>query len=302
MVNNDPKQRYLNKVRAVEYANKIKRNSTKLIIEKNIDSPYSYDNPYLEDYEEDFEYSNQNLLTPGESLADSPSIQLEVDNNKYYYPKNVSSLIQEDYKKNAKIRVFKSIEISTEYYRKYGKIPIPSGNRASYTATMVKLIEENGGHPKNSDLFDLINEDLFVVRTGYESLKVNGTWLRKDLIFYLEELHKLVAKEIGVDKLIISSAFRTVEYNYNLYSGYIKRGVTSKRVYWSPHMAGIAVDIAAKGRDRAIIANAAYSLGFGGIAIGRSFVHIDIGPYGRWKYSGVPKYISPSDPGINAYS
>jgi uncharacterized protein YcbK (DUF882 family) len=57
-----------------------------------------------------------------------------------------------------------------------------------------------------------------------------------------------------------------------------------KRVYWSPHMGGYAADLCATGNDLQTIISAAKALGFGGIGTGKTFVHVDIGPTGRFSY------------------
>jgi uncharacterized protein YcbK (DUF882 family) len=58
-------------------------------------------------------------------------------------------------------------------------------------------------------------------------------------------------------------------------------------------MGGTAVDISAHGDERYIIADAAYDMNFGGIAIASGFVHVDIGAYKRWSYDGTPIYYTP---------
>ena len=62
---------------------------------------------------------------------------------------------------------------------------------------------------------------------------------------------------------------------------------------WSAHRCGCAVDIGCTGKDRYLVANTAWGIGLRGIAVGRTFVHVDCGPEGHWSYPGVPKYMGP---------
>lgn len=106
-------------------------------------------------------------------------------------------------------------------------------------------------------------------------------YLDPKMAHYLE----ILAQTVG-EKLNISSGWRSDAYNKSI------DGAT-----YSPHGCGYAVDLRLTGSKRLTVANAANSIGFGGIAIGDDFVHIDISVYGRWKYGSVNfKYNGPGDP------
>lgn len=283
-INNDIRSRYLDKVRAVEYSSTHKNELDSL-------SPYSYESPY----------SREN----GEQKGDLDGSPIQPPSNLEagaYYPSNLSvgATISSAYKAKA-VKTLPTLEISTNYHSSK-KVVRNTDTRAAYTATMVKYIEENGGDPASTGLFATLDPDLFTYNLRESNIKDYGMYLRKDMIYYLELLHSAVAKKIGKKKLTINSAFRSVKYNWDLYTRLINQGSASSRSYWSVHMSGCAVDIAAKGEDRAVIADAAYSLGFGGIAIGSSFVHIDIAGKATWKYSSAPEYKSPGNPGTRSYS
>ncbi len=92
-------------------------------------------------------------------------------------------------------------------------------------------------------------------------------------------------------KVIVSSGYRSPAHNASV------GGAPNS---W--HTTGAGMDISA-GRttrngqvvdERYEIADLAVGHGFGGVAVGRSFVHIDCGPYGRWSYNGMPLYKGPS--------
>jgi zinc D-Ala-D-Ala carboxypeptidase len=52
----------------------------------------------------------------------------------------------------------------------------------------------------------------------------------------------------------------------------------------SMHLVGKAVDIRANKNDAVAIAALAESMGFGGVEIGKGFVHVDTGPKRDWVY------------------
>lgn len=108
-------------------------------------------------------------------------------------------------------------------------------------------------------------------------------WIRKDFEYYLEQLHANVCPKLGVSKLVVTSSYRSPEHN----------AATPGAATNSLHCAGLAVDFGLNGGDRYTVADEAWNLGFGGIAVGPSFVHIDIGPRASWAYDGVPIYTGP---------
>lgn len=158
------------------------------------------------------------------------------------------------------------------------RIILPPGNdRTAFNEMASGYAQNNMG---NTDVFGVLSPSRFEVL----ALGV----LRTDFIFYLEELQSLVCPKMGIEKLVITSSFRTQEQQNFEYRDN-KDGVPS-----SAHMGGVAVDISALNDNRYIIADTAHYMNFGGIAVGERFVHLDIGPYGRWAYNGTPQYNDPS--------
>lgn len=91
----------------------------------------------------------------------------------------------------------------------------------------------------------------------------------------LIQFQQVVKDQMGIDKMQINSAFR----NY----------VPSGGVQWSYHRTGMSVDIGIKGDKRIQLADLAWSMGFRGVAIGGTFVHVDGGvPGPGWDYPGGP--------------
>ena len=181
--------------------------------------------------------------------------------------------------------LLKSINVDTSQYLKTGKIPIPVGDRNIYAKSMIKYIETSGGI--TSSAFDSLmigdRKNKFIDKAT-NSKNPHAMRLRKDMLYYLEMLHAKASKELGVSALQISSAYRSPAYNKSI------GGATN-----SAHMTGCAVDITfgQNYRHAVAVANIAYGMGFGGIAIGKQnnyFLHLDIGPYGRWDYNKNPKY------------
>lgn len=92
-----------------------------------------------------------------------------------------------------------------------------------------------------------------------------------------------IYKQLGYERIPMTSAFRTLAHNEEL----IRQGYQASRS--SAHMAGIACDIGVPAKQTAAIrkiCEEAKAYGFGGIATGAGFVHIDIGAQGRWQYNG----------------
>ena len=162
------------------------------------------------------------------------------------------------------------------------KIILPQDiSRQEYQKLAQQYAQE---HIFDDDIFTVLNPEKFDVR--YHDFKGDGR-VRKDFAFYLEELHSIVAPLIGIDKFYIFGSFRTIAHN-----DWIYRNKESKAIY-SPHTGAIAVDIAATGNNRYTIADWSYYIGFGGIAVGEDFVHVDISVKGYWSYPPVPAYHSP---------
>lgn len=301
----DARRRYLQKIRGIENpeAESVKKElfstNRDLLIsiyngeDINLDSipiNQNKDTKYTNTYNNDTNYTNQ------------VTQKIAATKSKGYYPSFTAAQIsqfkniQNEYAQNAR-ETYDSFEIDTESYIKNGKAYTPSGRRTVYSATVTKYIEEQGG-VQNSSLFVPFDTNegrkRFDDRICKRSINPYSTYVRKDLLYYLNILHDKVINNpaFGSTKLMITSAYRCPFYQYEIYRG------KAKTNYWSAHMGGYAVDIATSSsyKKAKIIADAAYRIGFGGIAIGKVrgyFVHLDLGPYGRWKYSGVPKYIEP---------
>ncbi|HLO11238.1 MAG TPA: D-Ala-D-Ala carboxypeptidase family metallohydrolase [Pseudoneobacillus sp.] len=161
--------------------------------------------------------------------------------------------------------------VPTTYYP--DTILLPTGDRGTVQGVPYQYRESAGAKG-------------LVQYTG-DHYKFVNSWqntLDPKLIYYMEKLYFILAPKLGVNQIIVTSGFRSPQYQRQI------GGVAN-----SPHCAGWAIDISANEGERFIVADAAYSIGFGGIAIGNGFTHIDIGPYGRWDYGGLGfKYISPS--------
>lgn len=84
-------------------------------------------------------------------------------------------------------------------------------------------------------------------------------------------LNKLaIARDYADTPFIINSGFRTIQHNKNL----IARGFKASKN--STHTLGIAVDISAKtDRQRFLILNALFRVGFQRIGISETFIHVD---------------------------
>ena len=200
-------------------------------------------------------------------------------------PGSTSGVSVTDYKK-----VLSSININPDSYLKTGKIPLPVGATADYCNTMRKIIIDQGGVYTNNYFAGLLDGKGKNMFSNSASAGAQGMRLRKDMVYYLHELHNKVSSKLGVSKITISSGYRSPSNNASV--GGAKN---------SMHMSAVAVDITPGSYKKAIIlADAAYAMGFGMIAIGKMnnyFVHIDLGPKRTYKYSGVGKYVSPTNNG-----
>lgn len=73
------------------------------------------------------------------------------------------------------------------------------------------------------------------------------------------------AREIAGVPFVLNSAFRCPEHNFDV-------GGSDT----SSHMAGVAVDIKCdQSRERYLILNALFAVGFNRIGIGKTFIHVD---------------------------
>lgn len=223
----------------------------------------------------------------------------------------VGTNIHNDYKR-FNVQTLSSVNMSIEGFNKTGSIALPNGDSTRpYVATMCAIIEstmKNGGM-KQSEMFvntatirDNNGRQIFKTTINQKNIRDNGLYLRKDLVYYLKILFERVKGDINADYFTFTSMYRSIKYNYDLYTGLLSKGKVSQRTYWSSHMGAIAVDIGLRGKDRAIVADEAYKMGFGCISIGKGFIHLDINIKRYHKYAGVPKYIGPGNPGRNNYA
>lgn len=167
------------------------------------------------------------------------------------------------------------------------RIIIPGMDRKKYQKLAMNYAESVD--VTKSPLFSLLDETFFdIVDQGF---KGNG-YVRVDLEFYLNELLSLCSSSLGLKKLTIGSSYRTKKINDQIY-----RDAQQAIPETGPHIGGLAVDICAQGEARYIIADHAWEMGFGGIAIGNTFVHIDIAPKSYWNYGNIGTYKNPKDRG-----
>ena len=129
----------------------------------------------------------------------------------------------------------------------------------------------------------------------------NGQYIRKDLAYWLVQLYNLTNRTLG-EPIDIHVGYRSPDRNVNA------KGVTN-----SYHLTGTAIDIGLSMRDennirtnkqkrkREAVATAAHRLGFGGIGMYETFIHLDLGPYHRWAYGEAEKFESPTQVGGNVY-
>lgn len=172
-----------------------------------------------------------------------------------------------------------SFEADISQFQKTGKIKLPAMSRKNYCLMCMEDIKKGG---LNQAVYQPIDTSKFIVGGG----SPNKQWIRKDMHFYLEVLHRNVVSTLNgrPTKLQINSGYRTPFYNKSV-----------NGAAYSMHQGCCAVDLHATNfNDRVKIADAAYYMGFGGIAVGKSFTHVDIGPEARWSYGIDFKYISPN--------
>jgi len=93
-----------------------------------------------------------------------------------------------------------------------------------------------------------------------------------DLVARLEELRQRVGEPIR-----ITSGYRCPKHNAEVGGSPV-----------SLHMVGAAADIVVPGMDPIVVANYASTIGFGGIIVYRSHVHVDLRlvPYFQWGKGG----------------
>lgn len=150
-----------------------------------------------------------------------------------------------------------------------GNVVLPIGNRQEYQKMMLEILDTSKLIPVNSSYISFTNG-------------ASQNFFQPDFARHLEKFALVVTQRLGTKQIVISSGYRDPAHN---------QAVGGKK--YSDHMLGIAVDIASSGNPRYTIADLAFYYGFGGIAIGQTFVHIDTSVRTFWAYPGVPKYTGP---------
>lgn len=171
----------------------------------------------------------------------------------------------------------------TSLFQSTGKIHLPK-SRESDGLIITGYAQRNIMDNRIYQVPDLGKYDIHKWESTFPRFTGEGR-LRYDFVYYLSILADKVLPKLNKKKLSLNSTFRTMDKQSTI-AGW---GAAP----YGPHMGGTAVDIAAYGGDRYLIADAAYYMNFGGIAIGKTFVHVDIGAYKRWVYDGTPTYYSP---------
>jgi hypothetical protein len=159
------------------------------------------------------------------------------------------------------------------------KIVLPKGSRKEIALGPYKYRDKSG------------TKGLVALNENHFSFNYPGqNFFDPKFAYYMEKLYLELCPKLGVKKIHITSGFRSPAYQR------AGRKTNPNFADISPHCAGWAVDICISNDDRFVVADAAYYMGFGGIAMGKNFVHIDINAYARWNYPAEVsfKYISPS--------
>ena len=97
--------------------------------------------------------------------------------------------------------------------------------------------------------------------------------IRKDMLAYLEILYNLIYDKYRLDKIYITSAYRSPEYH-----------ALTGNTDFDSHIIGCAVDIQCTGELKKDIERYAETIGFGGIGIGEDFIHLDLNGSSKWYY------------------
>lgn len=103
-----------------------------------------------------------------------------------------------------------------------------------------------------------------------------------EMVYYLGVLYDEIINKIpdkDGNRIVITSGFRSIEYNQHL------RNNGGGAAQWSAHSGGMAADIVCSKRENRIkILDAAYMIGFGGLGLYDTFVHVDMS--GRYMWGG----------------
>ena len=227
------------------------------------------------------EYKNKTYISYLDVIRDSAKYRYESDkrreklkamNNDGNSVFNISSSDMPAFVNSADKNYWRDIPIG------YGNVYILKGSRTPKIREYVEFTEE-AGHPN----YVKLSEDVF-------SPANTAFWNNFHPMFasYITAFAGVLnQKKIITGRIPIVSGFRTADYA----AGLAKRN--DDAVTWSPHRAGIAVDITCKDdaqRDKVLAE--AYAFGFGGLGRGSYYCHIDIGAEGSWGYGQIAPFTS----------
>lgn len=162
----------------------------------------------------------------------------------------------------------------------YAEVPILDKPRHARLYDYIIFVEQH-----NYKNFTSVDEQIIKRVAPYET---DFYWNHFQPIFahYLTEFTKiLLDMKVIKDYLPVTQGFRSPQYAKSLCSN-------GKDSFWTPHRAGIAVDILCIDdiqRDR-ILAEAD-AFGFGGLGRGQGYCHIDIAGRSSWGYNSIEPYI-----------
>lgn len=150
---------------------------------------------------------------------------------------------------------------------------IPQLARETYVQQWLNIFYYNSGF-REKCLVDL-PVDLFDVAIPALGIKNNPNFnkVRRDMLYYLKKLQKVVKEKHGIKKLSINSAYRSPEYNAMI-----------GEVDFDSHIIGCAVDIQGDAGLLNSVEKYAKAIGFGGIGRGSNFIHLDLNTRGTWRY------------------
>ena len=102
-------------------------------------------------------------------------------------------------------------------------------------------------------------------------LEGSGSMMNQEFLYKLDE-----ARHTANIPFVITSGYRTEEYQEDL----TRRGYKTAKKGTSPHLKGVAADIACNNStNRWIIINNLLLAGFTRIGIGDTFIHVDLSKY-----------------------
>lgn len=172
-----------------------------------------------------------------------------------------------------------------EYFEEHttgqGQVYTLKGPRLQRQKAYIEFIERNGHK-------DFVSVDENIIKcTPYSN--TSGIYWNKfhpiAAYHFTRFAQILLEKGIVKDYLLITSGFRSATYAVSLAQS------NTNAVEWSPHRAGIAIDVAVlDATQRDAILSEANVYGFGGLGRGVNYCHLDIGAYDSWGYDGIDAF------------